>query len=168
MRDVGRHCHTFDGEAKSHYKETFMTKTKIVCLCALTLASTALLASGPDSAAKDVQIRMGSTVYLSFHTDADGKVTRTWQETPPTSGPFVSFSLSEVPQGNREFVPSGIKALVVTNKYDKAMSYKAKECFASDQLCKSTTVTPVKALGATHKSWGSGLYAIEVSAAALE
>jgi hypothetical protein len=166
MGTVGRHCDTFDGEAKSHYKETSMTSTKIVCLTALTLASTALLASGPESAPQQVQIRMGSTVYVSFTSDVDGKVTRTWQKTPPKSGPFVSFALSQIGTGNPDM--AGNPLLVVTNKYDKALSYKARECLTRDVLCDIATVASVKAGSMSHVSWGRGLYAIEVSAAILE
>ncbi len=94
-----------------------MTRIKVVFLSAITLASAALFASVPDAYPGKFQVAMGKTVYVSLASEADGKGTPTFYKLPPKSGPFISFTLSA---GVR------IRTLVVTNKYDKSLVYKAR------------------------------------------
>ncbi len=136
-----------------------MTRIKVVFLSAITLASAALFASVPDAYPGKFQVAMGKTVYVSLASEADGKGTPTFYKLPPKSGPFISFTLSA---GVR------IRTLVVTNKYDKSLVYKARMCVVGERLCESATVMPVEAGITSFKSWDESVYAIEVTALALE
>jgi hypothetical protein len=147
-------------------KERFMTRTTIAFLSTVMLASTALLASVPNAYPGKFQVAKGKTVYVSLASEADGKTTPTFYKSQPKTGPFISFALSELTGGNPEM--GGPTVLVVTNTYDKALSYKARECFSGERLCQISTVAPVKAGSMHNKSWGRSLYAIEVTALTLE
>lgn len=136
-----------------------MTKSRIVWLGALMLASTALFASMPDLYPGKFQVAMGKTVYVSLAPEADGGATPTFYRSPPKVGPFISFSL---------IGGVGGRMLVVTNKYDKDLAYKARVCVSGERLCDSATFEPVKGGITTYKSWGESVYAIEVTALALE
>jgi hypothetical protein len=136
-----------------------MTRIKFAFLSAIALTGAAALASVSDAYPGKFQVAWGKTVYVSLASEADGKATPTFYKSQPKSGPFISFSLSG---------RAHIRTLVVTNKYDKALVYKARMCVVGERLCESATVMPVKAGISSSKSWDESVYAIEVTALALE
>jgi hypothetical protein len=136
-----------------------MTRIKAALLGAIALISTAIFAAGPDADPGEVQIPMGKTVYVSLGAQVDGKLSPTLLEAQPKSGPYISFVLSE---------KGGNRMLVVTNKYDKNLSYKARMCMRERRLCANTSVVPVPAGIMSFESWGDPIDTIVVSALVLE
>ena len=127
--------------------------------CAATIASADALAAGPKPEPGEVAVSVQKTVVIELVVQGDGKLVPVVLAAASGDRPRVSFSLSKT--GSQ-------RMLKVENKYDKALTYKARICFTNRKLCADTSVLQIPPGLSGFESWGDPIDRIVLSGFVLE